>query len=278
VNLFTKQVATMAGIAFTGAFFVMFVVSEQVVKRKRSGSHGTLDQFQLTSEEDISSDAIGCRPGSVLVPVRDYNTLTHLDWALSQTEVEGRDIVVLTVRLLSPGHGASGLGQDQIFSDYEQTLFTRVVAIAERHGRTVMLLVAPGTQIFDALAQAARRLRAGLIVVGESEVMSPETQSHLLGEAWDRLGYDASLSTRFVVLGKTGQVQRFPLGAHAPELSAGDVDRIHALWVEVAKEVGPAVHHRDIVSAAVDQLDAALHGPGREVVINRLRQSSTPKG
>ena len=97
----------------------------------------------------------------MLVPVRDYNTLAHLDWVLSEHESEDRDVVVLTVRVLGQGgHGTPGLGDDQMFSDYEQKLFTRVVAIAERHGRKVMLLVAPGTNIFDALAQSAVQLRS----------------------------------------------------------------------------------------------------------------------
>lgn len=274
VNLFTKEVATMAGVAFTGAFFVMFVVSERIVTRWRAGARGSLDQFQLTSEQEIPPDALGCRPGSVLVPVRDYNTLTHLDWVLGQPEAEGRDVVVLMVRLLSHGHGATGLGQDQIFSDYEQTLFTRVVAIAERHGRTVMLLVAPGSNVFDALAQAARQLRAGMIVVGESEVMSPDTQSHLLGEAWDRLGQDAAASTRFVVLGKTGQVRRFPLGAHASDLSPADIDRIHEMRIVAVKDVGPSIHPRDVVAAALDEFERALHGEGRQDALERLRRRS----
>ena len=122
---------------------------------------------------------LGCRPGGVLVPVRDYNTLTQLDWVLGQPESDDRDVIVLTVRVLGSGqHGTPGIGEDQMFSDYEQHLFTRVVAVAERHGRKVTLLVAPGTNIFDALAQSAAQLRSGLIVVGESEVMAPARRSH----------------------------------------------------------------------------------------------------
>src|SRR5262249_885070 len=157
----TKEVATIAGVVFTGAFFTMFVVSERVGAHKRSKGQALLDQFQLETGREIGADALGCRPGGVLVPVRDYNTLSQLDWGLDQPESSDRDGGVLTVRILTQGRGTPGLGDDQIFSDYEQTLFTRVVAIAERHGRKVMLLVAPGTNIFDALAQAAIQLRAG---------------------------------------------------------------------------------------------------------------------
>src|SRR5262249_13352699 len=47
VNLFTKPVATIAGLGFTAAFFTMFVVSERVGLRRRSAGQARLDQFQL---------------------------------------------------------------------------------------------------------------------------------------------------------------------------------------------------------------------------------------
>jgi hypothetical protein len=274
--LFTKEVATIAGVLFTGAFFAMFVVSERIVARRRA-AHGHLDHFQLETGREISGAMAGARPGGVLVPVRDYNTLTHLDWVLSQHDTDARDVVVLTVRVLGQGRGAPGLDPDQMFSDYERTLFTRVVAIAERHGRRVTLLVAPGTIIFDALAQSAVQLRSNMIVVGESEIMPPERQAHLLGEAWDRTPHDPDLSTRLVVLCKDKQLKQFPMGAHLPDLSAADIDRIHRLWVDAVKDVGPALHHRDIVTAALTALDEQLHGEHRQAAVDRLRdQSSQP--
>ncbi len=274
VNLVTKQVATISGIIFTGAFFATFLVSERLNARKRSQDKG-LDQFQLAAEREIGVEAMDVRPGGVLVPVRDYNTLKHLDWVLGQPESEDRDVVVLTIRLLRQGQGTQGLDEEQLlFSDYEQTLFTRVVAIAERQGRNVRLLVAPGSNIFDALAQAAVQLESGLIVVGESEVMPPEQQAHLLGEAWDRTPHDRKLSTRFVVLRTDGKtVLRFSLGAHAPDLSPEDVERIHLLWVEAVKAVGPNIHHRDIVAAALGSLEEELtNASKRPEAVNRLRR------
>ena len=277
VNLFTKEVATIAGILFTGAFFAMFVTSERIVAKQRAGGrHTLLDHFQLETEKEIDNETLGTRPGAVLVPVRDYNTLAHLDWVLGETESEDRDVVALTVRVLGQGgHGTPGLGADQMFSDYEQTLFTRVVAIAERHGRRVMLLVAPGTNIFDALAQSAVQLRASLIVVGESEVMTPERQSILLGEAWDRTPHDPDLATRLVVLCKDKRVKRYSLGAHAPDLSSADIERIHHLWVDAVKDIGPDLHHRDVVAAALSTLEDQLSGEHRQEAVDRLRRQTT---
>jgi hypothetical protein len=274
VNLFTKEVATIAGLIFTGAFFSMFVVSERVVARKRAaGGHTLLDHFQLETGKEIDTETLGARPGGVLVPVRDYNTLAHLDWILSEPESEHRDVVALTVRVL--GQGSGGIATDQIFSDYEQHLFTRVVAIAERHGRKVILLVAPGTNIFDALAQSAVQLRSSLIVVGESEVMTPERQSILLGEAWDRTPHDPDLATRLVVLCKDKQVKRYSLGAHVPDLSSADIERIHHLWVDAVKDIGPDLHHRDVVAAALATLEEDLGGARRQEAVDRLRRQAS---
>src|SRR5205085_3322741 len=48
VNLFTKQVATISGVAFTIIFFVIFTLSEKSTK-KRATAHAELDQFNLES-------------------------------------------------------------------------------------------------------------------------------------------------------------------------------------------------------------------------------------
>src|SRR4051812_41812630 len=149
INLFTKQTATISGLLFTGGFFLIFVVSERITARDKASGSGKLDQFQLTPEPEVGIDALNSRPGAVLVPVRDYNTLAQLDWVVGHTPPE-RDVVVLTIRLLRGPDGSSHeLEADELFTDYEQTLFTRVVSIAERHGRGVKLLVLPATNIFD---------------------------------------------------------------------------------------------------------------------------------
>jgi hypothetical protein len=183
-----------------------------------------------------------------------------------------RDVVVLTIHLLRGPDGSSHeLEADELFTDYEQTLFTKVVAIAERHGRGVKLLVLPATNIFDAVAQTAVILMASEIVVGESAILSVDEQAHLLGQAWDRAPHDRELITQFTVHFADGHVQKFALGAHPPSLTPEDVERIHRLWVDAVKAVGPNVHHRDIVVAALDSLEAELR-TGRERAIERLRR------
>src|SRR5262249_54779216 len=151
----------------------VFVASERAMHRRRlkhGGEH--TDQFQLAREAEVGLDQLRVRPRCVLVPVRDYNTPTHLHYAGNDTHTAMRDVVVLTIRLLrGPDAGVTDIEHEELFTDYEQKLFTRVVAIAERHGRGVKLLVVPSTNVFDAVAQTAVRLNASLIVVGESAKM-----------------------------------------------------------------------------------------------------------
>ncbi len=170
INLFTKQLATISGISFTVALYGLFVFSEHQAARRarREGHDQMLDQFQLLPAADVGLGEVAARPGNVLVPVRDYNTLKHLIWALDNTDTDKRDIVVMTVRLLQgPDTPFRNIAEDQLFLDYEQLLFTKVVAVAERHGKPVKLLVVPSTNVFDAVAQTAVRLASAEIVVGE---------------------------------------------------------------------------------------------------------------
>ena len=74
INLFTKQVATISGMAFTIIFFAVFTASERVT-RKRATEHPELDQFNLEPGDDLTPEALGVRPGNILVMVRNYNTL-----------------------------------------------------------------------------------------------------------------------------------------------------------------------------------------------------------
>lgn len=69
------------------------------------------------------------------------------------------DIVVLAVRRVTPaGSGEYDLSADQLFTDSETELFSKVVSLAEKAGKTVELIVVPGTDPNAALVRAAARL------------------------------------------------------------------------------------------------------------------------
>jgi hypothetical protein len=277
VNLITKEVATMSGIAFTIVFFTIFLVSERINERQRADEiHTTsaMDQFRLKADDEISSETADVRPGNTICLVRDYNTLAHLQKALEITHTGKTDLVVMTVHLMrGPDTGYQQISESRLFSRYEQYLFSKVVALAEKAGKTVHLLVVPSSDIFQAIALTAARLGTRDIIAGRSSVMTPERQAKLLGDAWERLPNKPHQRVRFRVIGPDDdEIHEFYLGAHAPDLSDEEIEFIHKLWIDVSQERGlENVRHKEIVTAAVVRLADELHGNRRKQVLDFLR-------
>ena len=261
-NLLTKQVATISGILFTIAFFITFTVSERINQRKLDLTASKLDQFQLQHSETVDLQSVGARPGNVLVGVRDYNTLLHLEHVLDRTNTDEQDIVVLTTRLIAgPGSGERELSDETLFTEYEQRLFTRVVALAEKHGKPVELVIVPATNVFDAVAQTAMRLDSAVLVAGPSSKMTVQEQARELGRAWERLAEKPRRQVAFKVIEPNGSEHVVHLGAHAPHLTEEDINLIHKLWIQVSNIPSRRkVHHRDVVRVALDRLERDLRG------------------
>jgi amino acid transporter len=276
INLITKQVATVSGVAFTLVFFVVFVASERINERKRgAAAHVEMDQFRLQPQEVISTETVEVRPGSALCVVRDYNTLDHVKKALEVTHTGKRDLVVMTVQVMTgPDAGYQDISQNQLFTHYEQLLFSRVTAVAEKAGKHVDLLVVPGTNVFDAIAQTAANLDMAEIWAGRSSVMAPDEQAKQIGDAWERLPRKPSRQVTIHVVDPDGTMHDFTLGAHAPALADADVDLIHNLWLDVSKSGGVEdLHHREIVTVALARLAEELKGPSRRETIERMSRT-----
>jgi hypothetical protein len=132
-------------------------------------------------------------------------------------------------------------------------------------------MVVPSSNPFDAIAQVAAQLASTEVIMGRSAVMSARDQALRLGEAWEKLPQEPRLRVRLRIFESGGVVHDFALGAHAPELSAEDVERIHRLWLELKGEVRRApLRHRDIVTVAVNRLAKDLDGPRRAEVLREL--------
>jgi len=282
VNLFTKQVATVSGSIFTAIVYVAFVLSERETTRRRAAAKQeghALDQFQLAPSADVNLDDLQVKPGNVLVPVRDPNALRHLKWVLNQPDTANRDVVVMTVRVLQgPDTGFRDFDSSKVFKDYEQTLFTRVVAVAEREGRPVKLLVAPSNNAGDAIAQTAVRLQSTEIVVGDSPTVAAPQLALMLGEAWDRIAMESPVRSRLVVCKRDGAIETFQLGPHTPPLTAEDLALIHTLWIDAVGKIGLQVHHRDVVRTAIEQLAGDLSPEARERAVDLVARNLARKG
>jgi amino acid transporter len=275
INLATKSVATVAGVSFSVVFFVIFTVSERVNRKKYALAKQQMkDHFQLLQSDTVERGTLGIRPGNVLVPVRDYNTLTHLRWVLDHSETRDQDVVVMTARISQFGSAAYGLSTDQIFSDYEQTLFTRAVSVAESVGKKISLLVVPAKDSWSAIAQTAHNLESSTVVAGLSSKISTAEQAFLLGSAWEAI---PEPKQQFVlqIVQPDNVVDTFRIGPHTPSMKNEDVILLHRLWLNVTREPGlENVHHHDILTQALTRFARDFGANAHEEIVKELRRHS----
>jgi amino acid transporter len=270
VNLFTKTSATKAGLFFSFGFYVLFEVSERInLHRSKNKKNPHLDEFQVNGALELDPEALQVRPGNVVVAVRDYNHLKHLASVLHRIDTSKQDVVVLTVRMLHGEYSADQL--ETSMNDYEQTLFTRVVAVAEKAGKKVSLLVVPGVNVFSALVQTAALLRSGTIVAGRSQSLRTYEQGTYTGKAWEELP-EPRPRLRLEVFGEEEVDQVFYLGPHAPRLRDEDVALLHNLWLElVSCPDFRELHHYDVVAVALQRLKSELHSEQRAEILSAFQ-------
>jgi len=245
VNLFTKSVATVSGIVFAAAFFVVFTVSERQNLRKHARTAKEMrDHFQLEHQETISRESVAIRPGGVIVTMRDINNPIALKWTLARTSTDERDVVVVSVRMMGVGGPEYLSAEQQSFSEHEQMVF----------GKKVSLLVVPAGDVFAALAQTANSLEVESVVSGTSSSLSAEEQAFHMGQAWESLP-EPKRQFNFCIVGSDGNVKVFYIGPHAPALSPEDVQLVHRLWLNMRRDPSACdLHHSDIITYALTRL------------------------
>ncbi len=278
INVLTKKVATISGIAFTIAFFAVFECSEIYNKRRHKHDGPESEKFRLDTHSEVSKETVHVRPGNVLVAVRNPSRLQHLERILRKTDTRKIDIVVLSVRTLKAGAGEYGLEPDQMFSDAETEVFSKVVNLAEKAGKHVELMVVPGADPYDAVVQTAARLQSSRIVMGLSPKLTPSEQGAQVGEYWEKLPEPRPSLSLELVLENQKDVVFFNLGPHPPRLWPQDLDLVHKLWLDLsARGPGSKLHHRDIVGVALRRMAAELQSPrAAEVVSDVVKEAADP--
>ena len=230
-----------------------------------------LDTFDLLPARELSLDHIEARPGNVLVAVRNPHALSHVAAAL-RTPTD-RDVVVMTVRLLGVDVSEDA-PIDTTPTPSERRLLSQVVALAERVGRPVRLLVVPAHNVFDAIVATVTRLRSSDVHVGESSSLTADDQARRLGEAWERAEKPQPIDLRLVVHHRSGRSDTYHIGAHPPALTPADFDLIHRLWLDATHAIGPYVHHHDVVRTALTHMEQELNGPQRDQLLSAIRQTA----
>jgi len=269
-NLFTKPVATMAGGAFSILLYIVFTISER--RARRAGAHVEMDQFNLEMEGELTPEAVGAKPGNILVPVSNHYNLYHLANVLDRIKPGRRDVIVLHVRLLRrSASGENELEAYQLFGSIEQHLFSQALSMAEKRGKTIRLAVVASNDIWDAILRAATSLQSSTIVVGHSPKEPTEEQARHLGDAWEKLGDPKPQFNLEIHMANGDKVYKV-LGPHAPNLTANEVNLLHRLWLRFSESAAPLeLHHHDVVHFALEEVMKEVEDGEEEAVITRLK-------
>ncbi|TRZ66328.1 APC family permease [bacterium] len=210
-NLFTKPIATVSGIAFTTVFFITFVVSEIIVKRRhlsqthmteeeyeRDDHHKILEHFNLDDESQITPETIGSELSDrILVAVRDPSNLDHLKKIIEETDIEKTEIVVMIARVFRDKHNTE-VKPD--IEEEERHLFSEVVNVAERVGKPVIPIVVPTNNAFFSIMNVASSLKVREVVIGLSAKYKPDVQMQQLAIMWGTVNSDENLKVKLRII------------------------------------------------------------------------------
>src|SRR5271166_4388550 len=274
VNLFTKEMATIAGVSFSLVFFIVLTVSERAVAQQHASGESGLEQFNVAANTELSAQAMEVRPGNILVAVRDPTNLSYLRDVLSRVDTTKTDVVVMTARVYHREHSFSGsteVESTEVFDKYEQELFTAVVSAAEKEGKHVSLVVVPTNDIFEGIVATAQRLNSTVVVCGQSNKLTADEQGKLTGDAWERLPEPRPRLT-LVVVGRDGSRHEYQLGPHRPRVRKEDVDLLHGLWKEATSDPKfRELHHYHVLNVALQEMEKRMHdGAQRDEVMKDL--------
>ena len=205
VNLLTKQAASIGGVAFTVVFFTLLLVCERRVKQA-GGKQRPPEQFRLETREDLCPEALGVRPGGVVVGVYDPEQLIHLDRLLDRADPAAQDIILVAVH---PGATDDCDDAEAVVGEWENRVFTVAVASAEKAGKPVTLAGVVGEGHYARLLQSAVCLRSDQVVVGQTGD-EPAAQREQIEREWDRLGEHGPVLVE--ILPDEGESERVELG------------------------------------------------------------------
>ncbi len=183
LNFMTKEVATIGGLTFTGAFLAIFTISERFHERKRRGArHEHLEQFNQKLASEVSPEGLELhKPFRKLVAIRSPQNLFMLEKALAETDPATTDVVVMTAKVAPRGEMAPAQPH---LDTYDQQLMTAVVGRAEKAGKKIKPLIVPTNNPLYAILNTAQVIGAQEVVLGASNKFTAEEQLDQLAFFW----------------------------------------------------------------------------------------------
>ena len=183
MNMLTKKVATIGGVLFTMTFFTIFHISEKMNEKKAQlymPDEDNDEKMNLRKADDISTVVPELtKARRVLVPVRNPNNLVHLAEVLETADDDTTDIIVLSAKI-AKGIQSGG----ETMSDEDKEVFSAVVLLAEKYGKTVKPIFVFSNDPFFSMAQVAQAAGVDEIVMGVSGSTGAEIQLEKLAMAW----------------------------------------------------------------------------------------------
>jgi amino acid transporter/nucleotide-binding universal stress UspA family protein len=230
-NLFTKEVATVSGVAFTLAFFAVFWISEHARRWTKKGVHGDqhahLEQFNQQQSEELDVQSLNLtKPYRKLVAIRSPHNLGMLERCLAETDPETTDVVVMTANVLPQGSADI----TPTITDRDRELLTAVVNLAEHVGKPVKPLIVPTNEPLFALARTAKTIGAQELIMGISNKFRPEDQLDHLALYWLNVcGLEPEpLSIRVMSKDRDTRLD-IAGGSQIPKLGSGDAESARIL-------------------------------------------------
>ncbi|MFH2201852.1 MAG: APC family permease [Elusimicrobiota bacterium] len=202
LNLVTKKLATIWGGAFSLGFYLLIKFSEKLNEKKRQAQDEPREKLNLRHESELANASKELnKPRRILVAVRNPSNLYPLEKVLDDADTEETDVVVLHSKAAPP----RSYGQEMGMGPAEEMLFTNVITLAEKYGKTVKPMFVVSDDPAYAVAQAAHSLGASEVVLGRSYRLGAETQIERIAMTWGALGQKFDQPVRVRVLWPEGK-------------------------------------------------------------------------
>jgi amino acid transporter/nucleotide-binding universal stress UspA family protein len=264
LNFLTKEVASVAGMAFTAVFLTTFILSERYHEKKRgAAAHQHLEQFNRRRTEEFDPALLRLsKPYRKLVAIRSTQNLFMLEKALLETDPLTTDVIVMTAKKLQPGNMTVG---EHDLDQYDRELMTAVVNRAESIGKEVKPLILPTNNPLFAVVNTAKLLGVQELVLGTSNMFVADDQLEQIAFYWMNVCEGTTepltvrlLSTRRDVYLDLGGGNRIP---RISERQARSVEELRSAGVGVSRAllVHPGTAEgSDLFKAVLTMLDSRV--------------------